>query len=71
MDRIVFYNGEETGHVLETDCFQDSLFREQYSFALKLLKAFIVLRDQYLTSLRSVETVVKEKRLVCVALWNY
>lgn len=39
MDRIVFYNGEETGHVLETDCFQDSLFREQYSFALKLFKS--------------------------------
>lgn len=66
MDRIVFYNGEETGHVLETDCFQDSLFREQYSFALKLFKSIY-----YLTSLRSVETVVKEKRLVCVALWNY
>lgn len=39
MDRIVFYNGEETGHVLETDCFQDSLFREQYTFALKLFKS--------------------------------
>lgn len=39
MDRIVFYNGEETGHVLETDCFQNSLFREQYTFALKLFKS--------------------------------
>lgn len=39
MDRIVFYNGEETGHVLETDSFQNSLFREQYTFALKLFKS--------------------------------
>lgn len=38
MDRIVFYNGEETGYVVERTNFNNSFFAEQYASALKLFK---------------------------------
>lgn len=38
MDRIVFYNGEETGYVVERTSFNKSFFAEQYASALKLFK---------------------------------
>lgn len=38
MDRIVFYNGEETGYVVERTNFKNSFFAEQYASALKLFK---------------------------------
>lgn len=38
MDRIVFYNGEETGYVVERNNFNKSFFVEQYAAALKLFK---------------------------------
>lgn len=38
MDRIVFYNGEETGYIVERDNFNKSFFVEQYASALKLFK---------------------------------
>lgn len=38
MGRIVFYNGEETGYVVERTNFNNSFFAEQYASALKLFK---------------------------------
>lgn len=39
MDKIIFYIGDETGHVVEKKNFRDSFFCEQYTSALKLLKS--------------------------------
>lgn len=39
MDKIVFYIGDETGYVVENKDLKNSLFREQYTAALKLFKS--------------------------------
>lgn len=68
MDRIVFYNGEETGYVVERTNFNNSFFAEQYASALKLFKKIYCSTGPVSNIIAFVVIEVKVKLRVCVVL---